>query len=147
MAARGGGDEEKGWGDGETGLEVQAHLYRERMRQMSLAELEGRVGSGSTLAVSVVDGEEEMDKGKEMEMEMEKDEEVDAVQAQVQKSQHGISAFHRVPSNRLEKVAERLGADEEATLVAEEFPKTHSMYLEKVVAAREEEKLRSLRSA
>lgn len=94
-------------------MEVQAKMYRDRMRMQSLASLEGM--SEKTLSV----GEESIKDGRD--------------------------STNRFSSYITDAAAQPREGDDEATLVHAPFPKTHSMYLEQVVAPREAESKRSLR--
>ena len=113
------------------GMDLQAQMYKDRMRKQSLACLEGTL-DGRTLEGRT----DSLWSGGSVIHENEK-EEVDEY-FQVDAKLQGPVPAH------LAAAAALVGGDADATLVNPEFPKTHSAYLRDIVAPREAEAKRLL---
>ncbi|KAH6629466.1 hypothetical protein C7974DRAFT_376304 [Boeremia exigua] len=108
-------------------MDLQARMYRDRMRIKSLARLEGQDEESLTDRASSVgypDGESK---------------DADSVKDLA----HPQEA---IPAHVIAAVA-RFEGDADATLINPEFPKTHSKYIKDVIAPREAEIKRSLQEA
>lgn len=106
-------------------MDLQAQMYQDRMRMQAHAHLEDQDEQSSERRSSSLWSQDSLDAGKEK-------------QAVASEPQAPAELQETIPAQVIAAAAQ-LDNDVEATLVNDEFPKTYSVYLKKIIVPREAE--------